>query len=269
MRRDAEAQDLEERGGHVSVAPVRPRSAGSRLPTAVGVVAVVLGMAILKPWGVAAPSPSPAARLATPEPVIVTPEPTADRSAAGLAGAVCLGPGGWRVASLERWRTDNVRVWRAIEPADVVTGPLDPAIPSVPIVALELTALGWCAPAYGPNVPVGPANVTAWWVDRGVAAELPLAQVQPVDGVTPIAALYRPLATCPPGVRCRPAVIDPTAAPATGATTAGLGPWMTGRVVFHWVDEGAGTEAWLAADIQIITADGGVDLPAATIAAVP
>jgi hypothetical protein len=256
MRPDAEPQDLDAADGRLIVARVRPRIRDSRLSGAVGAVALLVGLAILKPWGVGAPSPSRAPRLATPSAVAVTPEPTADVSAEGLASPICLGAGGWRVVSLETWRTQDVRVWRAIEPAPAATGPLDPEIPSVPIVAVELTALGWCAPAYGPAKPVGPATVTAWWVDEGVATALLLEQLQPAVGVTPIAALYRPLGGCPTNLRCA----APLASPASPGGAAASPPrpehgaWTTGRVVFHWVDEGAGTEAWLAADIAIIDA---------------
>ena len=251
MRPDAEPQDLDAGDGRLMVARVRPRLRDSRLSTAVGVVAVLVGLAILKPWGVAAPSPSRAPRLATPTPVVVTPEPTADVSAEGLASPICLGAGGWRVVSRETWETQDVRVWRAIEPAPAATGPLDPVIPSVPIVAVELTALGWCAPAYGPAKPVGPATVSAWWVEGGVATALLLEQLQPATGVTPLAALYLPLGGCPTNLRCAAPGASPGGGPAASSPPGG-GAWTTGRVVFHWVDEGAGTEAWLAADISII-----------------
>ena len=189
-----------------------------------------MSLAILKPWGIGSPpgTPRPDVTVAATT-VPLTPIPTEDRSADGLAAPICLGTGGWRIASLESWRTQDVRVWRAIEPIADATGPLDPAIPSVPIVAVRIAALGWCAPAFGPDRPVGPVNVTASFIRDDVASELALLQVHPTDGSTPIAALYVPL--LPGGVP---------------------GHWETGRVVFRYRDSGTGRVLWLAADITIL-----------------
>lgn len=169
-----------------------------------------------------------------------TPRPT-DDSADGLADPVCLGAGAWRVASLETWRTQRVRVWRAVEPIGDARGPLDPTIPTVPVVALEIEALGWCAPAYGPDRPLGPAQVTAWFVAGGTAAELQLRQVLPTRATTPIAALYELRDGCLPRLAC----------PVTPAGPVTL-PWATGRVVFRYEDLGAHRVAWFAADIDIV-----------------
>src|SRR5207248_3056047 len=130
-----------------------------RLSTALGIVIVLLAAAILKPWTAGPAEPTGLGAVAPVSAPAITPIPTEDRSADGLAYPICLGTGGWRVASLETWRTQDVRVWRAIEPIGAATGPLDPAIPSVPIVAVQLRALGWCAPAYGSDRPIGPASV--------------------------------------------------------------------------------------------------------------
>jgi hypothetical protein len=181
--------------------------------------------------------------MASAAPATATPVPTEDRTADGLASPICLGTGAWRVASLETWQTQDVRVWRAIEPIAHATGPLDPAIPSVPIVAIQLTALGWCAPAYGPDKPVGPAIVTAWTLDGGAALPLQLRQVRPTDGVTPIAALYLPLTRCPNPPTCSP---EPSAPVPTA--------WATDHIVFHYQDTATTTQAWFAADITILPA---------------
>src|SRR5215208_7135733 len=159
------------------VARVRPPAADPRLTAITAFAAVLLGLAVLKPWGAAAPHASRAPRTVIAASVAPTPVPTRDRTPDGLASPICLGTGGWRIASLERWQTQDVRVWRAIEPVPNATGPLDASIPSVPIVAIELTAMGWCAPSYGPSKPTGPATVTAWAIRDGEAAILPLEQV--------------------------------------------------------------------------------------------
>jgi hypothetical protein len=208
----------------VAIARVQPPRAMPRFTTAMWLVAAFVVVAVLKPWG----GGGPASATLHPElaaPVEVTPEPTEDRSATGLAVSVCLGAGAWRVATLETWRERDVRVWRAIEPVSEASGPLDPAIPAVPVVADLLSGLGWCAPAFGPDQPVGPATVQAWHVGDGRARVVPLRQVQPVDGVTPIAALY---------------------VPEDGA-------WTSGRVVFLYRDAGTGGARWFAADLQVLS----------------
>jgi hypothetical protein len=211
------------------------------MPTALAVVAVLVVLAVLKPWGVGDPVATAGPFVAPPTVVVITPTPTEDRSADGLASPICLEPGGWQIATLERWRTQDVRVWRAIEPISAASGPLDPAIPAVPVVAVEVTALGWCAPAVGPERPSGPAEVIAWSVRDGVAAELRVRQLLPAKGTTPIAALYVPLTVCPEAGNCLPLL--PSPAPR---------PWVTERVVFRYVDAATGGVLWLAADVTIL-----------------
>lgn len=226
-------------GGGEAVPMVRvatPRGA-PRLAAAMWVAASFVAIAILKPWGGAGPI-APTLRPDVVVSVEITPVPTEDRSATGLAAPVCLGTGGWRIATLETWHQREVRVWRAIEPIPRAAGPLDPAIPSVPVVADELAGLGWCAPAFGPEQPVGPAAVRAWQVTGGVARVLSLRQVQPEDGVTPIAALYVPSG----------------------------GRWTSGLIVFAYRDAGTGSVAWFAAELEVLApaVTGPPDPPSAT-----
>jgi len=240
IRRDRDPIEDDATGFRLATERVRPPTAAPWLAT-VAAVAIVVAAAILKPWGWGAAEPSAPTRAASAGPAAVTPVPTEDRSAQGLAAPICLGTGGWRVTSLETWQTQDVRVWRAIEPVAAVTGPLDPAIPSVPIVAIQLVALGWCAPAFGPDLPVGPAEVTAWSVQAGVATQIELQQVRPVDGVTPIAALYIPLSLCPEPTICAPLLPRPEPR-----------PWATERVVFRYRDVPVDRTLWFAADVTII-----------------
>ncbi len=221
---------------------VRTRAGDPRIAPAVWAVAVLVVLAVLKPWvagGNAEPTLRPVVLAETAAPA--TPIPTEDRTSEGLASDFCLGAGAWQVASLEAWRTQDVRVWRAIEPVPDATGPLDPAIPAVPIVAVELTALGWCAPAFGPARPAGPATITAWHLRDGTLTNLELHRVRPAEGATELGALYVPLTTCPEQTICAPLLRDPIP-----------GPWVSGRVVFRYLDEGTGATAWLAADVEIL-----------------
>jgi hypothetical protein len=248
MARDPELAEVRERAPRdqrpadsrgFSVQHVRTRSAGAFVPVATGLVVLLVGLAIAKPWdegtgGQPSRSPRvPAAATAGP------PAPTAD-VAATLAGPVCLGAEAWRVTSHETWRSQEVRVWRSLEPIADASGPLDPAIPSVPIVAVELDALGWCAAAWGPERPVGPADVNAWLVTGRVARELGLVRVEP-EADTPIAALYVPGDLCAGRAPC----------PSVGSRPW-PGGWPGGRVVFRYEDLGAGTVAWFAADVVLL-----------------
>jgi hypothetical protein len=252
IRRDRDPLDESQAAARLTTEPVRPPLDDGRLSAALGVVLVLLFAAILKPWAGATAEPTTRLFSGTPEPAVITPAPTEDLTAEGLANPICLGTGAWRIASLERWRTQDVRVWRAIDPIDAASGPLDPAIPSVPIVALELTGLGWCAPAFGPDLPVGPASVTAWSVRDGKATPLQLRQVRPADGVTPIAALYVPLTLCPEPTICAPLLPAPIPR-----------PWATERVVFRYLDGGTGRTTWFAADVVILPANDAVSASAA------
>ena len=222
------------------VRQVRPPIADRGLSIAGGLAALVIGIAFLKPWGSMGDTPTPGPRRVTATATAgPTPRPT-DDSADGLAGPVCLGAGAWRIASVETWRNQDVRVWRAIEPIGEASGPLDPAIPTAPVVGLEILALGWCAPVYGAERPVGPAQVDGWIVLDGVAHLLELRQVLPARGSTALAGLYVPVAPCALGVPCEPA-----------QTRFVTQRWETGRVVFRYEDRGAATTLWFGADVEL------------------
>jgi hypothetical protein len=222
------------------VTPVRPPIADRGLSIAGAIVAIVIGVAFVKPWGSAGDAPTPGPRRVVATTTQATTARPIDDSAEGLAGPVCLGAGGWRIASLETWRDQDVRVWRAIEPVAEAGGPLDPAIPTVPIFGLDIQALGWCAPAYGAERPVGPAEVHGWIVLNGVAHVLELRQVLPARGTTMLAGLYVPISPCPLGAPCE-----------TAQTRFVTQRWETGRVVFRYEDRGAATTVWFGADVEL------------------
>jgi hypothetical protein len=227
-------------GADIGVQRVRAPASADRLSLLTGLVGLIVALAILKPWGDLGLAPSAPPRVfatATPapsaEPTEITPE--------GLADPICLGAGSWQIASLETWRTQDVRVWRALEPSLDAVDPLDPDIPVVPIIAIDVRAVGFCAPSFGPDKPVGPASLTAWWVNDGEALQLGLLQVLPEEGVTPMAGLYRPVFRCPTLVSC-----------GSAGDRARSMQWPTGRVVFRYTDEGTGRVAWFAVDLQVL-----------------
>jgi hypothetical protein len=256
MGREGEPVEGPTRPREPAVQRVRLDARNQRLPALTALAVVFIGLSILKPWGAIGDQPTPPPRdfRATPTPAPV--EPTSE-TPEGVAAPVCLDAGAWRLASLETWRTQDVRVWRAVEPVGEASGPLDPAIPVVPVIALEVGALGWCAPAYGPEKPVGPADVQAWTIVDGSPSRLPLLRVLPTHGETQLAALYVPLTACDAGDPC----------PSTFSWIRRL-RWTSGRVVFRYEDAGTGRIAWFGADIELIPsptaapASGGLQAPA-------
>ena len=204
------------------------------------VVIAMLVLAILKPWG-GGDSGRDARSQAAPAapPLIAGPSPTPDLSADGLAEPLCLGPGAWLVASVEQWRTHPVRVWKVIEPITNATGPANPLIPSVPVAAYSVPALGWCAPVWGPLRPVGPATVRAWRIANGPPLPIELRQVAPVSLTTPLGALYGPPGGCAPACP----------SPAPGASP-GPASWLPGRYVFRYEDRGRPEVLWFAVELE-------------------
>jgi hypothetical protein len=156
----------------------------------VAIVFLVL-IALVKPWPsldrpqTAATPVFPAADPAPPTP---TAAPTPTDPAAAVAD-ICLGPGSWRIASIERWHDQTIRVWQAIQPAHA-SGPDDGAIPIVPAIASEVWALGFCAPVAGPGRPAGPATVTVWRRAAGPPTRIALAQWVPRRPPSPFGQLF-------------------------------------------------------------------------------
>jgi hypothetical protein len=147
---------------------------------------------------------------------------------------MCLEPGSWRTATIETWNERTVRVWRAIDPAPA-SRPLDASIPTVPAVGTSIPAIGYCAPTSGPQQPLGPATIQAWWVDGDAVERLALRQITPRSGVSPYGALFGP-----------PAEL--------GSTTS----WPNGLVVFRYEEGGAGAGAsrWFGIQVSGTTENG-------------
>lgn len=230
---------------HVRLQRVSSRAPDRRFWAPVVVVLVLVVVAAFKPWPAAE---VPVAAPARPAPVTPRPGTAAPtqivESADSLAEPICLGAGSWRVASLEEWRTQAVRVWRAIEPLTEATGPADPAIPSVPVVAVELPALGWCAPTGGPSRPIGSARVEVWLVAAGQATPILVTRVAPVRD-TALGALYSP-------ARCGAGAWRDPSCPAGSSAAPGRVSWGPGRYTFRFEDHGNGAVAWFAVEIEIL-----------------
>ena len=221
----------------------------------VAVAVALLAVAILKPWGPDKAGRETAAPRAGPGITTPTqgPTPTADRSAKGLAEPICLGSVHWLLASVERWRDKPapgavgpeplfglVRVWRALAPVAMASGPTDPGIPYVRVSAFAVLTLGWCAPVVGNPESIQPATMTAWLIVQGVARPIDLVQVEPAVGSTPYAAMYGP------PIRC--AGPCPTLDDRLGP---GSISWAAGRYVFRYENPGVLGEVWFAVDLDL------------------
>jgi hypothetical protein len=211
---------------------------GGRRAAVVGaLIAIFVAVALVKPWpGPGAPRPTP---RATVTPIAVqTIDPLAELR------LHCQEPPGWRVYSQELWSTLTVRSWRSLEPAYHASGPLDPAIPIVPLGA-RIDALGYCSPWTPDQRPPDTARVDAWRIgapgrdaDRGhfgapvAAAALSL---QPLEASWPsvLGALYGP-------------PVDRVNEDG-GASAA----WPDGRFVF--AVRAPGYERWWAVDVEAPT----------------
>jgi len=236
-------------------APVGPP--GRATWTLVKAVAILVLVAVVKPWTFDSSGPAPSIGerpFPTVRPGEATPGPTRDVSAFGLAAPFCLGAGSWRVLSDETWRTHQVRVWRAIEPLADASGPDDPRIPMVPAIAYQIRALGFCAPVAGPTMPLGPFTIQAFRVEAGGARLVPLRRLAPVEDESLFGELFAPppacLGDCPGSVERSPfgALV---ASPAGSPAPPGPSSWTTGRYVFVYSNQMTG-RLWFGVDVQQI-----------------
>lgn len=203
----------------------------SPLVVAAVVVALIV-LAIAKPWAPVGHWPYESAIAARPrDTAIVSPGSQLSASSAPSDGVdavadICFEPTSWRTATIETWRMRTVRVWRALDPADA-TGPADPTIQVVPAVGTTIPAIGYCAPARGPDEPSGLAHVDAWQLDSGETRSIELHQVAP-DVVSPYGALFGP-----PGSE------------GDDATS-----WPSGTFIFRYVDLETRSERWFGLEVR-------------------
>jgi hypothetical protein len=207
---------------------------------AAGLIAIFVAVALLKPWpdaGVPRPTPR----------VIVAPVAVATLDPLAELRHHCQEPPDWRIYSQERWGNMTVRSWRTLQPAYRATGPLDPAIPIVPLGA-RIDALGYCSPWSPDQRPPDSALADAWQIatpgreaDGGnlgapLATSLSLHPLEP-GWPSVLGALYGP-----PVNRFDPMVVE-------------TGGWPDGRFIF--AIRAPGYQRWWGVDIELPTPQAG------------
>ena len=206
---------------------VRVRGAAPIAPWWAALVAGALVVLAVKPWATdehSTPSVSSVASAAIAS--TDAPQPSErHRTPDEVVAADCLAPSGWRIFTVERWHEQTLRIWWAIEPV-VADDPFDPRIPILSLVAVDVPALGYCAPLFGPDRPLPGTVVRMWRAGPGGAiTEIRTLRLQP-PFETPLLALY-----APPGSSADQP--DPAAT------------WPTGRYLFSSGDR------WFGVDLRI------------------
>jgi hypothetical protein len=225
---------------------VRIRQGQSRLPMALaGVLAVGLGVALMKPWG--EPASSALQSPASAAQVVFGPGPEAPSAAAGVSsGGVPAGVGpaivvapavdedcyagtAWRLFTLQRDFGRQARWWLRLETASEATGPLDPGIPVTRVSTQQALGVGFCAP-YRSGGGSAVSGVEAWRLEgAGDAIPVmldPLPGSQPIDGH---GGLYAPP--------------TPVALP-TGPA------WQPGRYVFQVLSREGEASTWFGVVLE-------------------
>lgn len=230
-----------------------------------GIGAAFLVGALLKPW-----APPPTSRPLVQAPTAQPSHPPASAGTDPLAGlrAECDEPQGWRVYSREPFLRQVVRVWRSVEPAGSASGPLDPAIPVVPVGPRNL-ALGYCAPWTGPERPPDGSDLTVWR-ENAAGAGSPRGSGgtggtggtagHAADGSDEAAAVTATPITIERLVPASPSMLGGLYLDAGGdppGSASGVGGWPAGQYVF--AIRAPGWQRWWSVDVSgphARTADG-------------
>jgi hypothetical protein len=171
-----------------------PRAAHRDVTAVVLAVAVIVGLALLKPWGPpnSGGTAEPGMTLPTSAIAEATPSPT-PMSEESLVAGFCLQPAGWRIFTTEHWSDRDVRVWRtALAFANAVDA-TDTRIPMTPVASRSVTTLGFCAPVSGPDRPPIEATVTVYRRDPGEPPTiLAVRRVQPAARPSALGSVFSP-----------------------------------------------------------------------------
>ena len=214
------------------------RGGGRGLTLPAMVVAIALVLAIFKPWGTAQPQTSnePATGVAVTSEPSHAPAPTPESdvtTAARENERMCASPSGWRLSTLQMWagRTRPIRSWAVVEPVEA-SGPTDKRIPIIPVAADRITAIGYCAPESGSDLPPADARAELYSLDAAGAHLLSGVRIEPRKE-TSMGILWAPN---PRGGRR-----DPLARRS----------WPDGVYVIHISTPGGYFDRWLGGELRI------------------
>jgi len=220
--------DEQRPGLELPVRPVSGPETGRTPVVLVAVVAVVVALALIKPWGPVRepvqPALTPSGRPTPAAPPTAAPTPD---SYADLV-VICGSPSGWRAATVQHWvgRASSIRAWFAIAPVPA-TSALDPAIPFAPVATDLVRAIGYCAPRRPEETPKD--TTPEFWAIVGTRAQrVEPERLEPAEPHA-LGGLWRP----PPGSETR---VD------------GIVGWAPGRYAIR-VGFGA-TGRWLGVEIE-------------------
>ncbi|MFI5254866.1 MAG: hypothetical protein ACHQ15_05360 [Candidatus Limnocylindrales bacterium] len=226
----------------VQTSRIGPGGEKSRGPWALIIGAALLVLvAIVKPWAqgsarpvAGGPNPTETAALAT-----ATPAPTPP-SADEVAAALCDYSPDWRVFAEQTWKGQTIKSWLRVVPVESshVSGAADPRIPIVPLMGEAFPAIGYCAPAAGPDRP--PAGLTVQIFD-GQGVQLPVLRIQPAQPSS-LAILL--------------------AYPAPTNDVSATRPWLAGRYVFVLTGPpGTLWQRWFAVQVVSVADTGPLSTP--------
>jgi len=217
----------------------------------VALVAALITLAVLKPWnGIGAGTATDPSGLAAPSATIApaAPAPTPAQTP-GPDALECLGPIGWRIATLQRSSTFESKSWTVVAPT-AATGPADPAIRPMHIVAADVVAIGFCGDGQRQGTP--PAVIVgAWRQSVASGAWQPIAVVGSwlgaLDG-DEAATMEAPAAGPPRSAE------SPVASPTHGGPGAGIRSspaWAPGRYAFEVTVGGVRARtSWFRVDLN-------------------
>lgn len=217
-----------ERVVHSRLSVLAPDSTRT-LRRSVFIIAGLMAVAILKPWGVADPAPvrrpyvPPPAALANVQP----------RASQNPIEAICHESPSWRVASVGTFVDRGMREWGFITPV-IALGPSDPAIPFVVFAYTHVTSLGYCAPVQ--EQPPADVEVRVYRLDGdgpGTAVKVAREAGTPATSVAGLFSVITPSTSSPsvsPG-----GLVDPS--------------WPPGRYVFVLRGRQGG-DLWFGADVR-------------------
>jgi hypothetical protein len=213
---------------------------GGRVLTVPAIVVVIgLLLAIFKPWGGALPqipddgSSSGVAASSNPAGSVRAATPDLETASARELERMCASPSGWRVSTLQLWtgRTRPIRSWAVVDPVEA-SGPTDRRIPIIPVAADRISAIGYCAPESGDDLPPVDATAALFSVDAEGAHLLTAVRLEP-RAETSMGVLWAP--------NPRTGRRDPISRRS----------WPDGVYVIHMSDPSGSFDRWLGAELRI------------------